>query len=223
MPRRVVNGPTLRIDSRKDGNFLKHLSRLAKDPAFLFYYDRFLSGTISMSDAEVGQYIRLMCIQANKGHITKKDMLNICKSYDNDVCLKFAPQPDGTFVNQVLAEIVDQRKAYTESRRNNRKGTKQKKVSSTYVSHMVNVNVDVSIEDKLNSALDEIYLESQKPKWGHVDFDFELESFREKVRGSPAHYAGHDTGGIRLAFQSQLRNAKSKKTIHNGKPKAFEI
>lgn len=115
---------------------------MAKDPAFLFYYDRFLSGTMTMSDAEVGQYIRLMCIQANKGFVTKKDMMHICKSYDSDVCLKFTNIGADKFANSVLSEIVEQRKNYTESRRNNRKGTKTKKVSSTYVPHMVNVNKD---------------------------------------------------------------------------------
>jgi hypothetical protein len=118
---------------------------MAKDPAFLFYYDRFLSGTISMTDSEVGQYVRLMCIQANKGHVTKKDMFHICKSYDNDVCLKFANIGDDKFANTVLTEIVEQRKNYTESRRNNRKGTKSKKTSSSYVPHMVNVNKDVDV------------------------------------------------------------------------------
>jgi hypothetical protein len=69
------------------------------------------------------------------------------------------------------------------------------------------VTPEVNIEDKL-LALDELYLDGQRPKWSHINFDFELNTFLEKVRGSPGHYAGHDTDGIRLAFQSQLRKAK---------------
>lgn len=69
---------------------------------------------------------------------------------------------------------------------------------------------EIDIENKLKGSLDEIYIDQQRSKWQHVNFDFELNSFREKVRGSPVHYANHDTGGIRLAFQSQLRNAKHK-------------
>lgn len=76
---------------------------------------------------------------------------------------------------------------------------------------------EIEIEDKL-LALDEIYLDNQKIKWPHINFDFEVTSFKEKVRGSPEHYKSHDTGGIRLAFQSQLRNAKPK-TILNGTSK----
>lgn len=76
--------------------------------------------------------------------------------------------------------------------------------------------VEIDIELKLTESLDEIYIDGQRPKWGHIDFDFEYNSFCEKVRGSPGHYANHDTGAMRLAFQSQLRHAK-KKT--NGTPK----
>ena len=38
-----------------------------KAPAFQFYADDFLSGTITMTDAEVGLYIRLLCHQWNSG------------------------------------------------------------------------------------------------------------------------------------------------------------
>lgn len=137
---------------------------MAKDPAFLFYYDRFLSGTISMSDNEVGQYIRLMCIQANKGHVTKKDMLHICGTLVNDVCLRFTPKGEDKFVNLILDEICNQRRTFTESRRNNRKGNKCENhdhtsktseqlvnnTSNTSVSHMVNVNVNKDVDVFIN-------------------------------------------------------------------------
>lgn len=75
---------------------------------------------------------------------------------------------------------------------------------------------EIDIENKLKGAFDEIYIEQQSIKWPHIDFDFEYNSFCEKVRGSPDHYANHDSQGIRLAFQAQLRNAKHKKINGNG-------
>jgi hypothetical protein len=66
------------------------------------------------------------------------------------------------------------------------------------------------VDQTLKTSLDEIYLDQQRMKWPHIDFDFEYRTFCEKVRGSPNHYRNHDTGGMRLAFQSQLRNAKRK-------------
>lgn len=53
---------------------------MAKDPAVLFYYQDFLVGTQFMSDKEVGQYIRILCNQADKGHLTKKQVLSICRA-----------------------------------------------------------------------------------------------------------------------------------------------
>ena len=46
-----------------------------KDPAFLFYSSDFLSGTMLMTDEEVGKDIRLLCLQHQKGHLKEKDML----------------------------------------------------------------------------------------------------------------------------------------------------
>ena len=72
-----------------------------------------------------------------------------------------------------------------------------------------------TIDERLSAALDEIYIQNQRMNWRHVDFNLELFAFVEKVRGSPDHYRNHDTGGLRLAFQAQLRNAKKKQP--NGK------
>lgn len=124
---------------------------MAKDPAFLFYYDRFLAGTFTMTDAQVGQYVRLMCIQANKGFVTYEDMMHICKSYDVTVFSKFEDIGESMFANKVLQEVVSERKAYTESRRNNRKGTKsgdKKDISNSYDEHMVNIDKDVNINEE---------------------------------------------------------------------------
>ncbi len=75
--------------------------------------------------------------------------------------------------------------------------------------------IEKEIEEKLTEALHEIYIDQERSKWKHVDFEFELEAFRNKVRGSPDHYRNHETSGIRLAFQSQLRHAKKKPNEHS--------
>lgn len=92
-----------------------------KDPAFLFYSSDFLSGTMLMSDEEIGQYIKLLCLQHQKGHLKEKDMLNICKTKNEEIFSKFKKDEDGNFYNERLEEEVTRRKKYSESRRNNRK------------------------------------------------------------------------------------------------------
>ena len=91
-----------------------------KDPAFLFYSSDFLSGTFLMSDEEIGQYIKLLCLQHQKGHLKEKDMMNICKSYNENIFEKFEKDEEGNYYNKRLEEEVFRRKNYSESRRRNR-------------------------------------------------------------------------------------------------------
>ena len=91
-----------------------------KDPAFLFYSSDFLSGTMLMSDEEIGQYIKLLCLQHQKGHLKEKDILNICKVYNEDIFSKFIKDEEGNYYNERLEYEANKRKAYSESRRNNR-------------------------------------------------------------------------------------------------------
>jgi hypothetical protein len=118
---------------------------MAKDPAFLFYTSDFLTGTLTMSDEQVGRYIRLLCLQHQKYELTEKDMLFICKSYDEDIYSKFKKE-DGKFYNERLREESIKRSKYSESRRNNKL---KKKISSTYVQHMENENENIN--DNINN------------------------------------------------------------------------
>ena len=93
---------------------------MAKDPAVLLYTSDFLSGTMTMTNEEVGMYIRLLCLQHQKGKLTDKDMLSICKAYVEDVYEKF-DKIDGCYVNKRMYEESERRSKYTESRRSNAK------------------------------------------------------------------------------------------------------
>ena len=115
----------------------------AKDPAFLFYSSDFLTGTMFLSDDQVGKFIRLLCLQHQKGHLRKKDMLKICKTYDEDVFDMFKIDDQKMYYNERLETEANKRKAYSESRRKNRKNKDESSVvniSKTYVKHMENEN-----------------------------------------------------------------------------------
>jgi hypothetical protein len=110
-----------------------------KDPAFLFYSSDFLTGTMFMSDEQVGKYIRLICAQHQKGRLTEKDMLHICKSYDKDIFSKFTQDEAGFYYSERLEVEIVKRQKYSESRRSNRlKGSKAKKEPKSYDTHMMN-------------------------------------------------------------------------------------
>lgn len=128
-----------------------------KDPAFLFYSSDFLSGTLLMEDEEIGQYIKLLCLQHQKGHLKEKDMLIICKTYNENIFSKFEQDEDGNYYNKRLEEEIIKRQKYSESRRNNRKKKEKelekentyekdmKKICNSYEKHMGNENENINI------------------------------------------------------------------------------
>jgi hypothetical protein len=126
---------------------------MSKDPAFLFYSSDFLTGTLLMSMEQKGKFITLLCIQHQKGHLSEKDMLHICGSYDEDVFTKFQKDEKGKFYNIRLEEEVGKRKAYSESRRNNRKKKEDmNNTSLSYVQHMENENENEDLIEKKKVA-----------------------------------------------------------------------
>lgn len=131
---------------------------MSKDPAILFYTSDFLTGTMTMNNDQVGKYIRLLCLQHQKGILSEKDMIFICGSYDEDIYSKFIKSDQG-FYNERLRIEAEKRSNYSLSRSSNRsnlnkKQTKKhmKKICKTYDEHMENENEDVN-KDLINNKL----------------------------------------------------------------------
>jgi hypothetical protein len=126
---------------------------MAKDPAVLFYTSDFLSGTFTMDNEQVGKYIRLLCLQHQKGKLSEKDMLSICKAYDVEIWDKFKVQ-DGLYYNDRMYNETIRRQKFSESRRNNAKSPKKESTSEAYAKHMetetenrtITINEDINID-----------------------------------------------------------------------------
>lgn len=116
---------------------------MAKDPAFLFYPGDFNTGTQFFSDEQVGKYMRLLMAQHQHGHLTEKQVIHICKSYDKDIMAKFTKDTQGNFFNKRLEDETVRRKKFSESRSKNRKANQ--KTSSSYVPHMETKNETTTI------------------------------------------------------------------------------
>lgn len=132
---------------------------MCADPAFLFYSSDFLTGTTLMSNEQVGKYIRLMCLQHQTGHLAEKHMLNICKTYDEDIFCKFKKDGDGKYYNERLENEIIKRENYSKSRRANRlsrvEGGKDtgdicQTHVDTYVEHMENENINTNNHSNSN-------------------------------------------------------------------------
>lgn len=120
---------------------------MAKDPAVLFYTSDFLTGTMTMTNEQVGKYIRLLCLQHQQKELHENDMINICGSYDKKVFDKFTFE-DGVYYNKRMREEHQKRSAYSLSRSQNRlngienKKDKPKRKRKSYDNHMENENID---------------------------------------------------------------------------------
>lgn len=134
---------------------------MAKDPAFLLYYQDFLVGTDELTNEEVGAYIRCLCIQAAKGSISEKHMKNICATHEvhNIIKSKFIFYPEEEcFRNERLSLEIEKRKNYSKSRSTNRLGKKKdKNISVSYVPHMEDENTNVFNKESLSPKMVQIF------------------------------------------------------------------
>ena len=102
---------------------------MGKDPAFLFYANDWAGGTSYFSIEEKGAYLELLLLQFHKGKFTEqqaKQVLNT--SFTNvweTVKDKFLNE-GGFYWNDKMAETIEKRKSFTNSRRMNRLGKTKK-------------------------------------------------------------------------------------------------
>jgi uncharacterized protein YdaU (DUF1376 family) len=96
-----------------------------KPPAFQFYPDDFLGGTMNFTDAELGLYVRLLCIQWSQGSLPDDDseLLSYSKGRTSvtRVKAKFKKGQDGLLRNDRLEQERCKQAAYRQSRSANGK------------------------------------------------------------------------------------------------------
>jgi uncharacterized protein YdaU (DUF1376 family) len=142
---------------------------VAKDPAFLFYPNDYIGGTMGMTFEEKGAYVDLLMLQFNRGHMTTHMIgQTVGQPWDNIKC-KFVQDTNGLYYNVRLEQEVEKRKNYTASRRNNISGVNQytkdgghkrghmtTHMTGHTTGHMENVNVneneDVTVTRKRGSG-----------------------------------------------------------------------
>lgn len=105
---------------------------MAKDPAFLFYSQDFLVGTMAMPFDERGRYITLLCYIHQNGPISEETIRLLVGSFSDTLRLKFLQTESGLFFNSRLSLEVEKRAKFTESRiLNGNKGGRPKKEKPT--------------------------------------------------------------------------------------------
>lgn len=90
---------------------------MSKDPAFLFYSSDFLTGVSDLTFEERGQYITLLCLQHQKGRLTKKAIDIAVPNAAADVLGKFNIDADGLYYNERLEVESKKRAEHAEKQR----------------------------------------------------------------------------------------------------------
>jgi len=102
---------------------------MAKDPAFLFYPNDWIGGTMGMTFEEKGAYIDLLMMQFNRGHMTTDMVAHMLGHNFGQIWVKlkdkFQQDSEGLWFNARLEEEKKRRQNYAKSRRNNLSGKNQ--------------------------------------------------------------------------------------------------
>ena len=116
---------------------------MAKDPAFLFYPNDYIGGTMGMTFEEKGAYIEILMLQFNRGHMTSHMIGQLVGQLWESIKCKFVQDEQGLWYNIRLDQEKDKRMSFTQSRRNNIKGFNQHTIGHM-TSHMENENEDIN-------------------------------------------------------------------------------
>lgn len=163
------------------------------NPAVLFYTSDFITGTLFMSNEEVGAYIRVLCMQHQKGHLSKEDMQKICKN--ETIFLQILPHfkkdRKGLYYNERMEIESEKRSKFVESRAKNRKKKKKtseedmNNISKTYEEHMENGNENENINEFNNIDLKHKVVLDLLQESGYIYFntpdEFNVVNYLSKV------------------------------------------
>lgn len=90
-----------------------------KDPAVLFYTSDFLAGAALMTMKERGQYITLLCLQRERGHMAMKEMEKAAGKLSEEVKSKFVQDEDGKYFNLRMEKEIQKRDAHCKKQKEN--------------------------------------------------------------------------------------------------------
>lgn len=195
---------------------------MSKDPAFLFYPNDWLGGTMGMSFEEKGAYMELLMMQFNRGHMTKHMIGQTVGQLWDNIKDKFEIDKDGKFFNRRLEEEKERRKSYTQSRKNNVLGknqySKDKKDSGHMTSHMENENENENINKDIkkrehNFLIEVMNFQNEYEK--EILNNFYLYWTEKKPKGKKMRFEMEKVFDIERRLNTWKRNEKS--TNINGK------
>lgn len=179
---------------------------MSSDPAFLFYPGDYLRDTQCLSERVQVAYDRIMCEHMRNICISQSQLNFFTKRLTDDE--KCELEMVLTKINECyqitwVAESINKRKAYSESRRKNRNSKSnlnQEKICQTYDLHMENEN-EIVIENKNKGKI-------KKPSLEEVKEFFKQNGFSETA--ADIAYKFYNDGDWHDSRGNKVRNWKQK-------------
>ena len=161
-----------------------------KSPAILFYTGDFLNGCSDLTMMERGQYITLLCLQHQKGHLSQKNITLSVGDVSPDVLAKFKVDADGLYYNERMDIEMEKRSKFVSSRKENGKKKWEKEMhmqekNDAYADasamhmdmHMGNENININTNINTNTKLD---IDNTKSNYDDV-FDIFWNAYPKKI------------------------------------------
>lgn len=169
----------------------KRKMTMAKDPAFLFYPNDYIGGTMGMTFEQKGAYIELLMLQFNRGHMDSHMINHTVGQLWHVIKSKFTQDENGLWYNQRLDIEKTKRKAFSESRRNNIKG-KNQFTQGHMTKHMENEDEDVNdiINDNDNEKLMMPFTSEKFIKYWGIWKDYKTKEYNFKFKSISSEQAG---------------------------------
>ncbi len=135
---------------------------MSKDPAFLFYPGDYLRDTQCLSEKAQVAYDRIMCEHMRNICIRQQQLNFFTKRLseeEKEELMMVLTKTDGVYYVDWVVASIEKRKAYSESRKQNREG-KTKEHMLTHDLHMENENeIEEVIEKEADIEIEPWYLE----------------------------------------------------------------
>jgi uncharacterized protein YdaU (DUF1376 family) len=91
---------------------------MAKDPAFLFYAQDWITGTLTMTMEERGQYITILSVMHQTGRMDEKTIRFLVGNVSDNLKAKFSIDKDGKWFNERLEDEIEKRTKFSEQVQN---------------------------------------------------------------------------------------------------------
>ena len=192
---------------------------MAKDPAFLFYPNDYIGGTMGMTFEQKGAYIELLMLQFNRGHMDAHMISHTVGQLWDVIKSKFIKDENGLWYNERLDIEKTKRKAFSESRRNNIKGKNQYN-KGHMTTHMENEDEDVneSLNENKNEKLEMPFNSEKFIKYWELWKDYKRKEYNFKFKSTTSEQAalnklvklseGYEDISIKIIEESLANNWK---------------